>query len=821
MKSLFTALLCMAAYALSAQEVNASLELDTPYENNDCASDTRDRIYLLQRIDNNQISTVGNYIGTGCKFQLSQKLPYGHYNLLISGLTFEEEMISFEINDQSAGKIVLGPVLLREKNNTLQEVTIFGNKRQFIKVDSDKMTVSIKENTMLNTGSSLDAIKKLPGVVASPSGGLTLNGRGVAVYIDGAPSSLTGDDLLNYLAGLPAQAIEKVELIHNPGASYDANSSGTVINIVTSSKRMKGVNASFNVNYNFNRNQKPSPQILLNGKEKNLSWQTMLGYNYIEGEQWVDTDQEFTSFSPAQHLLQKRYIFQINRNLYFRNGLNYKLTENSNLLVNYNMNLGNDRLVFDNSTFGTGIDFGNVGSSKAENAIHELSMQYRTNLDTLGRSLSVTAYSNFFKRNPLTQSTSVENAAATYNNADVDFHLQNHYLKYDLEIPFQKADFSITTGGKYNLTEVTDLGRYNFESNDRGIFDSGIYGSEIDFRYRERNLAFYAEARQKIRKLNLTAGLRFENYEVDRDASTIADEIKYTNRKLFPNVSAMYELLQDINLSASYSKKISQPGYYTIDPNNNSAFNRYNSSTGDITLQPVLFDNYEIQLSAFQYVQIGANYTQTRNSTNFVFSAEPGELVSNQSFLSIDKLNTLSAYVSFPIPFDYFFKGKEVFKERLNTIDKMNYMFVNINYVQNKIQGFDHGFSDNDNITYSAQAQILLPWGVTNNMSYFYLPKGSWEIYQILEPIQQFDISFSKEFANRKLKLGLHCFDVFNSNEVNANIAGRNLNTTFYQKRDSRMFRISLTYNFGNLKLQKDNTDIHTDKINQGGGILK
>lgn len=74
---------------------------------------------------------------------------------------------------------------------------------------------------------------------------------------------------------------------------------------------------------------------------------------------------------------------------------------------------------------------------------------------------------------------------------------------------------------------------------------------------------------------------------------------------------------------------------------------------------------------------------------------------------------------------------------------------------------------------------------------------------------------------NKKLKLGLHCFDVFNANEVNALIAGQNLETRFYQKHDSRTFRISMTYNFGNLKLEKENTDIKTEKAKQSGGLMK
>jgi len=125
------------------------------------------------------------------------------------------------VTAQNQEKIVQN-IELKDKTNELSEVTVYGNQRQYMKVESDKTIISIKENGMLNSGTTLEAIKKLPGVVASPVGGLTLNGKGVTVYIDGAPSNLTGTDLQNYLNSLPANAIEKIELIYDPGASYDA-----------------------------------------------------------------------------------------------------------------------------------------------------------------------------------------------------------------------------------------------------------------------------------------------------------------------------------------------------------------------------------------------------------------------------------------------------------------------------------------------------------------------------------------------------------------------------------------------------------------------
>lgn len=722
--------------------------------------------------------------------------------LLASAFTFAQETPKTEDKKPS------------ENPNELKEVTIYGNKKQYLKVESDKTTISVRENPMLNSGSSLEAVKKIPGVITSPTGNITLNSRGVTIYIDGAPSTLSGNDLQNYLSTLPANAIEKVELIYNPGASFDADASGSIINIVTSTKRKKGLNASVNMNYNFNQYQKPSPQILLNGKVKELSWQTMIGYNYIDSENNSSNDQIFTSFSPNERLFQKNFAQFTNRNFYWRTGTNYKLNEKSNLLFNYNLNLGNDRITGDASTVGTGIDFTNNSLSKIKNSNNELSLQYKTKLDTIGRTLDIIAYSNFFNRNPNTVSNGQNNGTATFYNGKIDFNLTNHYLKYDFAIPFKKLDLSLNTGGKYNYIKVNDKGIYNLNSPTNSV---------IDFDYTETNLAFYVEARKKIKKLSLTAGLRFEDYKVDRLAiqDGTETEVDFTNSNFFPNASAMYEFSENMNLSASYSKKIFQADYNVLDPNNFANFDQYNTSQGNPFLDPAFFDNFELKLTAFQFVSLGGNYTIARDRNNFIFTAEPGELVSNQTFQQFDKVKTMSLFASFPLPLDYFFKSKEEFQKRMNNMDKMNYIFFNVNYIKTTTEGYDFSFENKPIWNYSAQAQFILPWDIKNTMSYFILPKGTWEIYQITKPIQQFDISFNKDFLNKKLKIGLHCFDVFNSNEVNALVSSTNLETKFYQKQDSRTFRISLTYNFGDLSLKKENTNINIEKTNSGGGFLK
>lgn len=367
---------------------------------------------------------------------------------IITTLLFFQAISSF-----AQEKMAQDTTKIKEQKKELQEVSIAVQQKKYFKIEANKTTVSVTNNALLNSGSSYDAVKRLPGIISSPTGSLSLNGKNVRIYIDGSPSNLTGNDLQNYLSSLPANAIDKIELIYNPGAAFDANSSGSVINIVMSSKRLKGINATAIINYNFNQYQKPSPQILLNGKEKIFSWQTMLGYNYIDSEEKNTNKQEFTSFNPVKKLNQENFIRNTERNLYFRMGTNFKLSKMSNLLFNYNLNAANDRNVNSSKISGDVPDYENDGVNKNKNFNNDLSLQLKTKLDTIGSTINIVTYLNTFDKSPRNTSRATGN---TFNNSEIDFGLFNYYLKTDFSFPFQKIGLNVDFGAKFNVLKVNN-----------------------------------------------------------------------------------------------------------------------------------------------------------------------------------------------------------------------------------------------------------------------------------------------------------------------------------------------------------------------------
>ncbi len=805
-KIILVAVILLFGATISAQSIK--LKIESSIKDVVCEKDQKERQIVIY----NKTQKIYEYKSVGCEAVLQVELKPDVYTIIISSSGYKSVPTEFTITPDKSEYDIKNIIL--EEDVFLKEVTVSGIQKKFIKVAADKTTVNVQDNAMLNTSNAYEALRKLPGVVIAPDGTLKLNGKPISIQIDNTPNTLSGEDLKNYLTGLPASMLEKIELIYNPGAMYDANLSGSVINLVTNSKRVKGIAGNFNINYNFNKYQKPSPQIMLNGKTGNLSWNIMTGYNYIDRDNSNRNDNFFTDFNET--LNYSNYTQTTNRNFYNRIGLNYKLSPKSNLLFNYNNNFSNDHQDFETLNTGSYLDdYSNKGLTKEKSSYNEYIVQLKSKLDTLGTRLSVSAYLNTFMRTPISSSTQTQNTQSFFGSRQ-DFDLVNYYTKADLSFPIKKWDISINSGVKYNVLTVENNGKYTQD----------ITNSTIGFDYNEKNAAAYTEVSKSFlkNKLSATAGLRFEDFRINREAldNNETTKVDFNDSNLFPNLNLMYSINDNYAITSSYNRKIQQPYYGQLDPNNGNYFDKYNTSKGNILLNPSFYDNFELKLTAMQYISFGLYYSYVKDSNTFLTSVSQdsnGNLISNQSIIALDK-KQYGINFNFPIPLDLIFKGMEEFKKRQSDMNKLNYLYMSVQYNKTTIDQYDLSFNNKGAWVFATQGQIILPWDVTSTINYFYLPTGTWEIYKVNKPIQQFDISFQKEFLNKNLKIGLHAFDLFNQNSINATISSQNVNTLFYQKDDSRVFRISLSWNFGKLKTVEQ-TDIEADKRQSSGGFIK
>ena len=176
-----------------------------------------------------------------------------------------------------------------KKPEQLQEVTVTKQKKA-VEQKADRTIFDFAGQAQLNSGSVLEGLKKLPGLIISDIAGMMYQGKQLDVYMDARPLNISSNELNAFLEGMPANAIEKVEIITQPGAEFPATSGGAIINIITSKNAKNYLSATYTSSTNFTNYDKLRARfnnsLLLNAKNKYFGWQVNLGQNYRENTRY-------------------------------------------------------------------------------------------------------------------------------------------------------------------------------------------------------------------------------------------------------------------------------------------------------------------------------------------------------------------------------------------------------------------------------------------------------------------------------------------------------------------------------------------------------
>ena len=177
-----------------------------------------------------------------------ENIRLGDYLLKVSMINFASFYSSFSLTAEKADMQLPG-VILQPRATQLGSVTVTGRK-PFIQKLSDRIVVNV-ENSIVSAGSSaMDVLERSPGVLIDQNDAISLRGRaGVIIMIDGKPTAMSGADLANYLRGLPSAAIERIEIITNPSAKYDAAGNSGIIDIRMKKDQRLGINGTATAGY--------------------------------------------------------------------------------------------------------------------------------------------------------------------------------------------------------------------------------------------------------------------------------------------------------------------------------------------------------------------------------------------------------------------------------------------------------------------------------------------------------------------------------------------------------------------------------------------
>ncbi|MEZ7503801.1 TonB-dependent receptor domain-containing protein [Flavobacterium sp. Arc2] len=675
-----------------------------------------------------------------------------------------------------------------EKTTELNEVAIVRTKKA-VEQKADRTIFNFVDQPSLNTGSVLEGIKKLPGLIASDIAGMMYQGKQLDVFMDGRPLNISTTELNAFLEGMPANAIERIEIITQPGAEFPATSGGAILNIITNKNAKNYLSATYTNSTSFTSYNdvrwRMNNSLLLSAKNKYFGWQLNVGQNYRESAIWTSLEKEENG---TTSLLSKTDADRIGRNNFVKSAVTIDIGKDR-LLLNYDLTQNNN----DSYTLGNGPGFSTNDASVSTGLRQDAVVTYQKKFENTAKKLefkfNYNNNTNDFALSP------VGNSASTLDNSS-NQNLYNFKFDYSQPIKF------------------SDEGKLSFGSlYEELLFDAASKGvTNLD--YKRRTAASYVELQSKFDKVNFILGGRAEDYNITGKTET-AELTAFKQFRFFPNASAQYNFNNSIYFNVNYNKKITLPSTSALNPNNTNYQNPNIDYSGNPNLQPTIFDNYEVKLSAYDYAFISYNISSAKNQVINRVSLENDLVINTNENIPEIKIHNFS--VGMPIPYMLFTKGlAETMKMNVNP-DTMNFLYVYAGYQYHQIPNVDtNGFW-----MFNFMSQIVLPKKIKFVANYNYIiPKGNYFYFIAVKPFRNaLDLSFSKKFLKDQLTLSIYADDILNSNENAFNSYETPL--LISNKMDTRKFGFSLNYKIPTKnKLAKENPNLLNKDKKEDNGIL-
>jgi hypothetical protein len=681
------------------------------------------------------------------------------------------------------------------KEKEIQEVTLTKTKKA-VEQKADRTIFDFSEQPSLNSGSLMEGIKKLPGLVASEMVGIMYQGKPLDVYMDGRPLNISSNELTAFMEGMPANSVERIEIITQPGAEFPATSGGAILNIITSKSAKNYLTAVYNGGYRFSNYDKYRSRfnnsLSLNSRNKWFGWQVNLGQYYRESL----SDSQFDALS-------KNHSNSLGRTYYMNSAFTFELGKDR-LLINYDISHNNNGSSITSDEFLNGFTRSNFNSA-TKGLRQEAAATYQKKFEDKNKKLD-------FKF-VYTNSDSEFNQQSTNNVNFLDN--SSKFNVYNFKIDYSQP-LKILDEGKVSFGGLFD--QQDFETKDRSI---------INLDYTRQTTAGYVEFQAKLKKFDFIAGVRAENYNItgitrmlnDNNDLEQKDLNPFKKFKVFPNASIQYNLMKQLFVNLNYNKKISLPSVSLLNPNNTTLQNNTVTSNGNPNLQPTIYDNAEFKISAFDYAYISYNTSWVKDQIVQRVSRE-NNLIKNEQ-VQVNSLRTHNFSFGMPIPFMLFTTPfSELMKFNVNP-DKMNLLYIYTGYQLQEMPDIKtKGFW-----IFSVMGQFILPKDIRLQANYNIIPaRGNFYYFELEKPLNNaLDITISKKFMSDRLNLSLYARDIFNQNKsvIMARSAGGSVYTS--NKFDSRSFGISVNYKIPTKnKLAKEDPNMikTTTQSENNGGVM-
>jgi len=731
-------------------------------------------------------------------------LAAGTYNLSAESIDYNKSTIDNITVAGNKSTKDIGTILLSSSRRVLKGVTVTASA-PIIENKVDKIVYNAANDITSQGGQALDVLKKVPQVNVDIDGNVELQGNpNIRFLINGKPSSVFGSSITDALASIPASQIKSIEVITTPGARYDAQGTGGIINIVLKESKMQGFNGTVNlsggtrlengsVNLNFRRNH--------------------FGVNvYFSGNAQLasrtPTTQDRTSFDSLTH--SSDYLTQTGYTDFQRHGyqsgasLDWDITKNDNITAGLSYNH------FDNTSKAViNVSEDTSGSSMATNSIRnsdnhfkngsvDWSAGYRKKFHTEGEELNILYNASLGQPDAYYQQASVL-SGATLPYAGSESNDPGRNVENDFSMDFTKplkGHFVLDAGAKVTLQDIRSSAIVN-ELQPASDEYLPAFDQSYDLKYHSQVYAAYLSSSFPVGSLfKVSAGARYEYTAV---------RIEYPNSSIapysivVPTLILSHDLQNAQFIKLAYTRRIERADYRDVNPFPNIA-DPYNISIGNPTLKPEIGNNMELGYnksfgrgSNFYVALIERINTQDHKPlTTFYPTYAIGDSVyTNVSVTAPQNLGTeynsgINVSGSWTIKDKLSFRGNVFFSHRHSVglpsgsnIADGNRFRTNMNASYQ----FPHNFIAEAYGNYNAATNNIqgrTPQSIT------------------------YTVACGKQFWNKKASIGLTATNLFNKYTRQV-ITVQSAGYTSYMLRELpyRSVGISCTYSFGKLEFKK------------------
>ncbi|MFT3827754.1 MAG: TonB-dependent receptor [Chitinophagaceae bacterium] len=723
-------------------------------------------------------------------------LPALSFIVAVTGVGYEPYYSKPVALSTQQSALTMDAVTLTTKEKTLNQVTVTARK-PLVERKIDRTVVNVDAFISNAGANALEVLEKSPGVQVDNNENIGLNGKSsVLIYIDDKPTYLSGADLANYLKSIPASSLERVELMTNPPAKYDAAGNAGIINIRTKKTKIKGFNGSVSAAYTQGKYPKTNNSINFNYRNNKINLFGTTSYSEATNFTNLDIERRIRNDDESLKTIfdQNSYIKRWNRSNNLKLGLDYYVTQKSTLGVVLNgmlnpsseNNFNTSNLKDGNNQLDSVITADNRQRTKFRNG--SVNVNYRHQYDSTGRELTMDADYILYR---FRTSQNNQNASYRPDNTVISQDALIGNLPSDIDIYSFKMDYTHPLPGnmraeggiKSSYTRTDNIADYQRTA---GGVTSPDYDITNHFQYDENINAGYLNMNKEFKRWSIQAGLRLEN-TVSKghqlgNAVKPDSAFKRTYTNLFPTFFISYKLDSNGNnqLTFSYGRRIERPYYRSLNPFV-SPLDKFTYYTGNPFLQPQFSDEFELSHIFKNRITTTAYFNHIKNSIE-----ETIELIGTKYYSRPGNLTT-------KIETGISVSGNITVAKWWTAVPFLMYRYLKVKsplYTQYINTGGGFGI-----VSLTNQLSFDKGWGAELGGNYqSKVTNGQFQIKHLF----QMSAGVQKKVLKNKGSVKLNVRDIFYTRVVYGTINNlQNGQGKWRNQSDSRTVTLSFTYSFG------------------------